>query len=77
MYVGALYLEETTQNGDAIIKSDAVRVVKLTFLRSVEKDKLIGAFKEGFEKTPRTKRRRLQPIWKNWQRFSPTQKKDR
>lgn len=50
VYVGALYLEETTQNGDAIIKSDAVRVVKLTFLRSVEKDKLIGAFKDGFEK---------------------------
>ncbi len=50
VYVGALYLEETSQNADAIIKADSVRVVKMTFLRSVEKDKLVGAFKEGFEK---------------------------
>lgn len=61
VYVGALYLEEASTDPAAIIKSDAVRVVKMTFLREVEKAKLVGAFKEGFEKNSASKAASLQP----------------
>ena len=36
VYVGALYLEDASTDAAAIIKSDAVRVVKMTFLREVD-----------------------------------------
>jgi hypothetical protein len=61
VYVGALYLEETSTDPATIIKSDAVRVVKMTFLREVEKAKLIGAFKEGFENNSAAKSAALLP----------------
>ena len=60
-YVGALYLEDASTDAAAIIKSDAVRVVKMTFLREVEKAKLINAFKEGFEKNSAAKAAALLP----------------
>jgi hypothetical protein len=61
VYVGALYLEDASTDAAAIIKSDAVRVVKMTFLREVEKAKLINAFKEGFEKNSAAKAAALLP----------------
>lgn len=61
VYVGALYLEDNSTSAADIIKSDQVKQVRMTFLRTVEKDKIIGAYKEGFEKNSGGKMAQLQP----------------
>ncbi len=61
VYVGALYLEEPATDAAAIVKADSVKVMKLSFLREVDKGKLMGAFKEGFEKNSAGKAASLQP----------------
>ena len=60
VYVGALYLENTSTNAADIIKSDQVKQVRMTFLRGVEKDKILGAYKEGFEKNSKDQLASLQ-----------------
>lgn len=50
VYVGALYLETASTDPAAIVSSDQVKSVHMTFLRSVGKEKIMNAFKEGFEK---------------------------
>lgn len=50
VYVGALYLEQKASDGAAIIAADAPWLVTMTFKRGVEKEKILGAFKEGFER---------------------------
>ena len=60
VYVGALYLENTSTSAGDIIKSDQVKQVRMTFLRTVEKDKILGAYKEGFEKNSGGKMAQLQ-----------------
>jgi chalcone isomerase-like protein len=50
VYVGALYLEQRATDGSAIIAADAPWLVTMTFKRGVEKEKILGAFKEGFER---------------------------
>ena len=60
VYVGALYVEQTATAADAIIKADAVKQVRMTFLRGVDKDKILGAYKEGFEKNSKDKMAELQ-----------------
>lgn len=50
VYVGALYLEAKSGDPEAIVAADAPKVVRMHFLRDVEKDKVLGAFREGFEK---------------------------
>lgn len=49
VYVGALYLEQKSGDAAAILAADAPWKVSMRFLRDVEKAKIIGAFKEGFE----------------------------
>jgi len=49
VYVGALYLEQRATDVAAITSSDAPWLVTMTFKRGVEKEKIVGAFKEGFE----------------------------
>jgi hypothetical protein len=49
VYVGALYLEQRSGDPAAILAADQPWLVSMTFKRDVEKDKIIGAFKEGFE----------------------------
>jgi hypothetical protein len=49
VYVGGLYLEAPSKDAAAILAADAPKAMKMHFLRSVEKDKLVEAFKEGFE----------------------------
>lgn len=61
VYVGALYLENLSTNAGEIIKGDQVKQVRMTFLRTVEKDKILGAYKEGFEKNSGGKMAQLQP----------------
>jgi hypothetical protein len=49
VYVGALYLEQKSGDAAAILAADQAWLVSMTFKRDVEKEKIIGAFKEGFE----------------------------
>ena len=60
VYVGALYVETTSTSAGDLIKSDEVKQVKMHFLRGVEKDKILGAYKEGFEKNSKSKVGELQ-----------------
>lgn len=50
VYVGALYVENKTTDADAIIAVDTAKLVRMSFLRDVEKEKIMGAFYEGFDK---------------------------
>jgi len=49
VYVGGLYLEAPSANGAAILAADAPRALKMHFLRSVDKEKLVEAYKESVE----------------------------
>ena len=49
VYVGALYLESRSSDADAIVSSDQARVVRMSFLRDVDRETVIRAFHEGFE----------------------------
>lgn len=61
VYVGALYLEQRASDVGAIVGADAPWLVTMTFKRGVEKDKIVGAFQEGFEKNSRADLPVLQP----------------
>lgn len=50
VYVGGLYLEARSGDPEAIVAADAPKAVRMHFLRGVEKEKVLGAFREGFEK---------------------------
>ncbi len=49
VYVGGLYLEAPGANAAAILAADAPKAMTMHFLRSIEKEKLVEAYKEGFE----------------------------
>jgi hypothetical protein len=61
VYVGALYLESTSTSADAIVKSDQAKVVRMVFLRDVDKGKILDAYKEGFERNSKGDLAKLQP----------------
>ena len=48
VYVGGLYLEAPSKDAAAILAADAPRELAMQFLRSVEKDKLVETYREGF-----------------------------
>jgi chalcone isomerase-like protein len=50
VYVVALYLPAPTKADAAVVDSDVPKGFVMQFLRSVRKEKLAEAFKEGFEK---------------------------
>ncbi len=49
VYVGGLYLEAPSSDAKAILTADAPKALKMHFLRSVDKGKLVEVYKEGFE----------------------------
>ncbi len=49
VYVGGLYLEAPSKDAAAILTADAPKALRMHFVRSVDKGKLIDAYKEGFE----------------------------
>lgn len=49
VYVAGLYVEAPSKDANAILAADTPRAIQLHFLRSIGKDTLVGAFKEGFE----------------------------
>jgi len=61
VYAGAMYLENPSSNAADILKSDQIRVVQMTFLRGVDKGKILDAYKEGFEKNSKGDLAKLQP----------------
>lgn len=61
VYAGAMYLENTSTDAETILKVDQVRVVRMTFLRGVDKGKILDAYKEGFEKNSKSDLAKLQP----------------
>ena len=50
VYVGALYLTTPSADPEAIVRADEAKSVRMHFLREVSRDKVMGAFREGFEK---------------------------
>lgn len=50
VYVGALYLPTRSADGWAILEADQPRHVRMVFLRGVDLDSIMGAFRDGFRK---------------------------
>ena len=48
VYVGGLYLEAPSKSASAILAADAPRALKMHFLRSIDRGKLVETFQEGF-----------------------------
>jgi hypothetical protein len=55
VYVGGLYLEAPSKDAAAVLAADAPKAVTMNFLRSIEKAKLVEAYKEGFEANAKEK----------------------
>jgi chalcone isomerase-like protein len=53
VYVGALYLGARSKDAQAIVAADEPKAVRMVFLRDVDRDKILDAFKEGFENNSR------------------------
>lgn len=50
VYVGGLYLPAKSHDAAAIMAADAPRAIRMEFVRDVDKGRLTGGFREGFEK---------------------------
>lgn len=50
VYVGALYLPVRSADAWAIVEADEPKHVRMVFLRGVDLDAIMGAFREGFRK---------------------------
>ncbi len=48
VYVGALYLASPTNDAAAVVRSDDPKSVHMTFVRDVERGKIMETFHEGF-----------------------------
>ena len=49
VYVGGLYLASPSADAGAILAADAPKALRMHFLRSVDRGKLVETFREGFE----------------------------
>lgn len=55
VYVAGLYLETASKDGAAVASADAPKAIKMHFLRSVDKGKLVETYKEGFDANAKEK----------------------
>ena len=55
VYVGALYVEEPSKDAATILGKDGVRRVEMHMLRDLQKEQIVEAIKEGFEKNSKDK----------------------
>ncbi|HZN95190.1 MAG TPA: chalcone isomerase family protein, partial [Myxococcales bacterium] len=55
VYVGALYVEETSKDPAALLAKDGVRQVEMHMLGDLGKDKIEDAIRSGFEKNSKDK----------------------
>lgn len=49
VYVAALYVEQRSNNAAQILASDTKKRLVLRFVRDVDRDEIVGAFREGFQ----------------------------
>lgn len=49
VYVAGLYLEAPSKDAAAILAADAPRLIRMHYVRDVDKGKITEAFREGFE----------------------------
>ena len=61
VYVSALYLATPSKDPNAIVQADEPKSVLTRFLRRMGKDKIIGAFRQGFERNSGADAKALQP----------------
>ncbi|HYG70131.1 MAG TPA: chalcone isomerase family protein, partial [Anaeromyxobacteraceae bacterium] len=61
VYTGALYLPQKTTDAKQAITANQPKAVRMTFLRNLEKDQVLGAFREGFEKNSRADLKEILP----------------
>ena len=61
VYVGALYLAAPASDPEAIVRADQPKCMWMRFVRDVRKDKIMGAFHDGFEKNVGAGARALEP----------------
>jgi hypothetical protein len=61
VYVAALYLEQRTTDAVAIVAGDVAWKVTMTLKRDLDKESILTAFKEGFEKNSGAELPRLLP----------------
>jgi hypothetical protein len=61
VYVGSLYVAAPSKDAEAIVRTDEPKSVRMRFLRDVGRDKIMDAFREGFEKNVGAEARALQP----------------
>lgn len=62
VYVGALYLAAPASDPAAILSADAPWTVRMHFLRDVDQNSILGAFRDGFENNSREKLGQLVPL---------------
>jgi hypothetical protein len=48
VYVGGLYVEARSSDPEALVAADQAKLVRMHFLRDVDRDSILGAFREGF-----------------------------
>jgi hypothetical protein len=61
VYVGALYVVTPSRDPAAIVQADEPKSVHMRFVRSVERSKIMDAFREGFEKNSAAEAKALAP----------------
>jgi Chalcone isomerase-like len=61
VYMGALYLAAPSKDPDGIVRTDEPKSVRMRFLRGVGKDKIVDAFRTGFEKNNGAGAKALEP----------------
>ena len=49
VYVGALYVTTPSSDPEALVRADEAKSVRMHFLRDVSRDKVMDAFRDGFE----------------------------
>ncbi len=77
VYVGTLYLATPSHDAEAIVAADEPKTVHMTFLRDVERDKVLGAFREGFEKNSAAQAKELVPLLDRIAKVIPQEMKPR
>ncbi len=60
VYAAGLYVENTSQDSGEVISSDQTKRVRMSMLRDLEKEKIVDAITEGFEKNAKSQLPALQ-----------------
>ncbi|WP_224368312.1 chalcone isomerase family protein [Hyalangium versicolor] len=75
VYAVGFYLENTTQDGAQAISSDQTKVVRMSMLRDLEKEKITEAISEGVEKNNKAQMPALKDRLETFNKAIPDLKK--